>query len=220
MAYFPLFIDLSGKTALLVGGGPVAERKMETLLAFGANIRLVSPAVTPGIRERVLSGAATLFARPYRPNDLDGAVLAVTATDDPAVNEQVYRDAVCRKIPVNSADDRAHCTFFFPAIVKRGDVVAGISTGGDAPALAGRIRKRVNTLLPENLDAAAKALGRIRKTVLLEIPDPARRAAILRALTDTALRAAEKEPSWHEDAFCRHLKAAYETMRRGLFPSS
>ena len=121
---FPLFVDLSGKKAVVVGGGTVGLRRAAILRDFGAAVTVISPA--PG---EPLEGISHL-ARNYRAGDLAGAFLAVAATDDRAVNRAVWEEARTRSVPVNVCDCPGECDFFFPAICRSGDLVAGVTGGG------------------------------------------------------------------------------------------
>ena len=130
MAYFPLFVELAGRRVLVVGGGRVALRKVEKLLPYEPEVVVVAPEIRPELEN--LQGV-TLVRRSFFPDLLSGAALVIAAAGDTGVNHEV--SALCREqgIPVNVVDDPAACTFFFPALVKRGPLSVGISTGGAAP---------------------------------------------------------------------------------------
>ena len=150
---FPLMIDLAGKTVLVVAGGAVAARKIRTLVSFGARVRVVSPALSPDVpREQVEH-----TAREWREEDLDGALLAVAATDRREVNAAVARACRERKILCNVADRPAECGFFFPAVAQAGAVTVGITSGGESPSLVRRVRRALQLILPEIVERAVKA---------------------------------------------------------------
>lgn len=130
---FPLFVDLSGKQAVLVGGGAVSARRAEVLLRFGAEVTVIAPELHAPFPDGV-----THLSRPYAPGDLEGAFLAVAATDDRAVNRAVGEEARGKGIPVSVADCPEECTFFFPAICEGGALVAGVisKNGADHRATA------------------------------------------------------------------------------------
>lgn len=185
--YYPAFLDLKGKLALVVGGGPVGLRKAESLLACGARVRVVSPGVIPS-----LSGgdaALELNVRPYRSADLDGVVLAFAATDDPAVNAQVARDARARGILVNVADAPALCDFIIPALVNRGGLQIAISTGGASPALARHLRRELEQVVAPEYAELVALLESLRERILVEITDPGRRRAVFAELVHSDLLA-------------------------------
>ena len=185
--YYPTFLDLRGKLALVVGGGPVALRKAESLLACGARVRVVSPGVIPSLSGR--DAALELSVRPYGRADLDGVVLAFAATDDPAVNAQVARDARARGILVNVADAPALCDFIVPALVNRGGLQIAISTGGASPALARHLRRELEQVVAPEYAELVALLESLRERILVEITDPGRRRAVFAELVQSDLLA-------------------------------
>lgn len=181
MAYFPLFIDLDHADVLIVGGGSTAHRKMETLLAFGAEVTVVSPKFTGDF-----AAAETVKAEFY-PELLEHTsyALVIAATDSKQVNGEVCRAAKERNIPVNSVDDPENCTFYFPAVIKDGDVVVGISSGGKSPLVVQYVKQLISRVFPPNIGAVNEEMGRERRRIRKEIPgktaqDQKRRAALLR----------------------------------------
>jgi siroheme synthase-like protein len=168
MPYFPLFVDLTGRLCILVGGGPVAARKAESLLDYGPELKVLAP--EPSLEILALSHKhrgerrITLLERPYGgPSDIAGAGLVLAATDNRALNAQVAEDARAAGIPVNVADDPALCTFFFPALVRRGGMVAGISSSGACPRLTARLRERLEKDWPANLGDSLESLREERR---------------------------------------------------------
>ena len=138
---FPLFIDLNGRKAVVVGGGAIACRRAGVLRTFGAQVTLIAPEWKEHIE------GVSWLQRPYQSDDLEGAVLAVAATDDRAVNRLVGEDARALGIPVSVADAPGECTFFFPAICEGGELIAGmVSRNGDHRAVAGAARAVRRTL--------------------------------------------------------------------------
>lgn len=140
---YPAILLLQGKRAVVVGGGAVGERKVRTLLDAGARVTVVTTEATPGVRALASDGRVSLVERAYARGDLFEAAVVVAATDDAAVNQAIYEEASERGTPVNVVDDTGRCTFIAPSIVRRGDLVIAISTGGVNPALAVRIRERL-----------------------------------------------------------------------------
>jgi siroheme synthase-like protein len=166
MSHFPLFVDLRDFPCLVAGGGAVAARKIQTLLEFGARVTALDPRPLEALESlsRVGDSRLVLVRRPYAgPEDLEGVKLVIAATNDRAVNRRVSRDAQARGIPVNAADDPEACTFFFPAIVRRGDLVAGISTSGLCPRFCARLRERLEKQWPPGWAEALKTLGAERR---------------------------------------------------------
>lgn len=180
MAYFPLYIDLEQKECIVIGGGRIAEGKVRQLRAFGAAVCVISPEVTETLRKMAERGEIRWLCESFPIGEewekmLAGCTLVVAATNRNDVNREV--SASCRQagVPVNVVDVKELCTFFFPAIVRREDVVVGISTGGQSPALAARIRRELETAIPESYGRAAELLGACREEILARVPDAAER---------------------------------------------
>jgi precorrin-2 dehydrogenase/sirohydrochlorin ferrochelatase len=142
-ARFPILVDVDGRMVVVVGGGHVAERRARELLAAGGVVRVVSPEVGTGLAELAAKGELTVEPRPYRQGDLEGAALAVAATDDPAVNRRVAADGRDAGVLVNRADAPEAGGFSVPAVLRRGDLTVAVATAGRAPGLAGAVRRRL-----------------------------------------------------------------------------
>ncbi|MGH2794864.1 MAG: precorrin-2 dehydrogenase/sirohydrochlorin ferrochelatase family protein [Actinomycetota bacterium] len=162
---YPAILLLDGRLAVVIGGGQVAERKVRTLRDAGAKVRLVSDSLTPRLRDLAESGEIELVERRYTRGDLAGAVVAVAATDDEEVNRGVYAEATESGIPVNVVDNTALCTFIAPSIIRQGELVVAISTGGAAPALAVRIRERLEREFGEEYARFLDLTAELRDTV-------------------------------------------------------
>lgn len=181
MAYFPFFVDLSGKVGLIVGGGIVALRKIEKLMPFGPILTVAAPKFLPEVE--TCSGLI-LLQQPFAAELLDGKAFVIAATDDAAVNREIA--ALCRErnIPVNVVDDPDACTFLFPALVKQGDLTVGISTGGASPSAAVWVKEQVEEFLPERMDEILAYLGELRR----RIKDlPAERMRLFKAAFDVCM---------------------------------
>lgn len=148
-AYYPVFLDLTNRPCLVVGGGPVAEGKVEGLLAAGARVTVVSPAVTARLQAWAADGRLRHLSREYRAPDLEGHQVAFVATDDPGVSGAVADEGRARGIWVNAADEPARCDFILPSIIRRGRLVVAVSTGGASPAAARAIREELEAYLTE-----------------------------------------------------------------------
>ncbi len=180
---YPIFIKLAGRPCVVVGGGEVALRKVEGLLAAGARVTAVSPDLHPGLDALHRDEKIAWVARRYLPGDLAGAALAIAAVDDRRVSAAVFAEAEERRIFLNAVDYDPHCSFHVPAVAAGGHLKIAISTGGKCPALASRIRQEIESSIDERLDRALAVLGDLRTRVLALFPDdPARRKAILVAL--------------------------------------
>ena len=127
---------VAGRRCVVVGAGRIAARKIESLLAAGAEVQVVAPEVGTEVRAWADAGRVALAERPFADADVDGAWLVVTATDVPEVNRAVFEAGEARRIFVNSADDPANCSFTLMSVVRRGDIVVSIGTNGRSPALA------------------------------------------------------------------------------------
>ncbi len=200
-AYYPLMVNLAGRPCVVVGGGEVAERKVETLLEFGAIVTVVSSTLTPALTAALHQGRIAHIARPYRPGDLTGAFLAIAATDEPRTNRAVHREGKERAVWVNVVDDPEECDFIAPSLVTRGDLVIAISTWGSSPALAKKIRESLEEMFGEEYAELLALLNALRERVRREIPDPEGRKAffeeILRSDILTLLKGGNREEVTH-----------------------
>jgi uroporphyrin-III C-methyltransferase len=184
MSLFPAFIKLAGRRCLLAGAGRVALEKVGSLLAAEALVRVVAPGVCAEIADLASAGRIEVAEREFAPSDLDGAFLVIAATDDPAVNAAVYEAAVERNILCNSVDDPPHCDFYFGSVVARGDLQIAISTAGESPALAQRLRKEIDAQLAEDLGPWLAEIGRLRREVLAEVAPGEERKLLLHRLAE------------------------------------
>ncbi|HET7093836.1 MAG TPA: bifunctional precorrin-2 dehydrogenase/sirohydrochlorin ferrochelatase, partial [Thermomicrobiales bacterium] len=169
---YPIALDLSGKRCLVVGGGVIADGKLDALLAAGARIVLVSPEVLPRIAAFAADGQIDWRPRPYEAADLDGAFLVIAATDDRAINAGVAAEARARGILVNAVDDIPNCDFFAVAIVRRGDLQLSISTNGRSPAFARWLRERLDREIPAEYGDLLAVLGDVRERLKASGPIP------------------------------------------------
>jgi precorrin-2 dehydrogenase / sirohydrochlorin ferrochelatase len=166
MSLFPIFLILTGRPCIVIGAGHLAESKIESLRAANASVTVIAPAANTQITELAASGEITLHLRDYAPGDLTGNFLAVAATNVPAVNRAVFAEAESSSILVNAVDDPPFCDFYFPSVVRRGDLQIAISTAGASPALAQRLRKEINAILPLDTGDWLAELGNLRREVL------------------------------------------------------
>jgi len=179
---FPMFLKLAGRKCLLVGGGPVAEGKVEGLLSCQAAVVLVAPEVTEKIARWHDQGRLTWHARQFQPSDLEGAFLVIAATGVDAVNEQVFREAEARGILCNAVDEPERCHFYYPAIVRRGPLQIAISTGGLSPALASRLRAELEAQFGPEYERWLQKLGAMRRALFARRIDPRGRTRVLQLL--------------------------------------
>lgn len=163
MAYYPVFLEMMGRRSVVVGGGPVAERKVEGLLAVGASVTVLSPALTPRLEEWAKEGRVRHVGRQYGPGDLAGSELAFVATDDPEVNAVVAKEGRERSVWVNAADDPAHSDFILPSILRRGELVVAVATGGTSPALSRAIREELEAYFSEDYAVLSEVVAEVRR---------------------------------------------------------
>jgi len=170
MSLLPIFLNLEGRQCLLVGAGTVALEKIGSLLKTGLRLRVVAPEARAEVRELAAVGELEWVEREFEPADLDGNFIVIAATDLPEVNAAVYREAVARGIPCNRVDDIPNCDFFFGSVVSRGDLQIAISTAGESPAVAQRLRREIDEQLPQDLGPWLAKLGELRREVLAAHP--------------------------------------------------
>ncbi len=171
MSLFPMFVKLDGRRCLVIGAGSVGEAKIESLLATAATVRVVAPKATPKVREWAREGRIEWQAREYVPADLAGAFLVIAATSSRALHDEIYAEAKSRGVLCNTVDEPERCDFYFPAVVRRGDLQIAISTGGLSPALAQRLRKELEEQFGPEWEAWVAQLGRTREE-LMSLPMP------------------------------------------------
>jgi siroheme synthase-like protein len=183
--YYPIYLNLQSRRCVVVGGGAVAEGKVRGLLAAGAEVSVVAPELSPELQRLAREGRVTHLERGYLPGDLAGAFLAISATDDRAVNEQVWREATERDVLVNVVDDAPHCNFIAPAILRQGDLAIAISTGGKAPVLAVRLREQFEKLVGPEHARFLELAGALREPVAARWPSFDTRRALWYQLVDS-----------------------------------
>ena len=197
MRMLPIFLKLAGRRCLLVGAGNVALEKIGSLLATGLSLTVVAPQARPEIRQLAVEGKIDWIERGFDISDLDGNFLVVTATDSPGVNAAVYQGCVERNIICNSVDDIPNCDFYFGSVVSRGDLQIAISTAGESPAVAQRLRREIDEQLPRDLGPWLETLGELRREVLETHPRSEARKALLHQLAHRHVCESDTCPSRH-----------------------
>ena len=182
MTLLPIFLKLDGRPGLLVGAGTVALDKIGSLLKTGIRLRVIAPRAHDEIRRLAAQGKLEWIERSFEPSDLDGNFVVVAATDNPEVNAAVYQGALERGILGNSVDDIPNCDFFFGSVVSRGDLQIAISTAGESPAFAQRLRREIDEHLPADLGPWLAELGDLRREVLATHPRSEERKLLLHEL--------------------------------------
>jgi len=183
VTFFPMMVKLEGRKCVVVGAGAVAEEKIAGLLPHLPRITVVSPEATEKIQEQSRAGTLAWKQRRFVAKDVSGALLAIAATDSPAVNAAVFRACTARGVLCNSVDDPPNCDFFYPAVVRRGALQIAISTNGRSPALASRLRRELEEQFGPEWADWIEHIGDMRSQILSEPMPPAQR---LERLLDAA----------------------------------
>jgi precorrin-2 dehydrogenase/sirohydrochlorin ferrochelatase len=170
MEMFPIFFKLDGRRCLVVGAGTIAAPKIESLLRAGGSVTVVAPDALPEVKAKVASSQLEWHPREFAPADLDGMFLVIAGTNHQAINHQVAEAARAKNVLCNSVDDPPDCDFFYPSVVRRGDLQIAISTAGKSPALAQRLRREIDALLPEDTGQWLDQLGDTRLKMLEVFP--------------------------------------------------
>jgi precorrin-2 dehydrogenase len=179
---FPMFVKLAGKKVLVVGAGKVGEPKIAGLLETGARIHVVSLEASAAVRDWAREGKVELELRPFHSDDLDGVFLAVVASSSRTLNERVYDDAQRRGVLCNVVDVPDLCDFFYPSVVRRGDLQIAVSTAGNSPSLAQKIRQQLEKQFGPGYGTWVRELGETRKLILASDLDKERKLDLLHSL--------------------------------------
>lgn len=185
MAYYPVNLDLNNRKCVVVGGGTVAERKIETLLEFGALIVVVAPELTPKLCGLTASGVIEHIPELYASETLEHAFLVIAATDNRSVNTAVSSDAQRRGIPVNVVDDPELCTFIVPSVIRHGDMVISISTSGNSPSMSRHIREKLEPQFGPEYGDLADLLGELRGEIKARFTTMADRNAAYKRILES-----------------------------------
>lgn len=189
MRYYPINLDVQGRSCLVVGGGAVGTRKVGTLLACGARVTVVSLEVTPALSDLAAEGRILLERRAYQAADVEGRFLVIGATNDETLNRRVHADAEGCGCLCNIADRPALCNFILPAIVQQGDLTVAISTSGKSPAFAKHVRLQIESLFGPEYGVFLTLMGAIRTRLLAEDHAPEAHKPIFERLIQSDLPA-------------------------------
>jgi len=187
MRYYPVNLDVQNRDCLVVGGGSVGERKVNTLLECGARLTVVATIATERLQALALEGRIDLMTRDYEPSDLKGKFLVIGATDSEKVNEKIGKDAAKRELLCNIADRPAACSFVLPAIVRQGDLLIAISTSNKSPAVARRIRQTLEKEFGPEYAVLLNLMGAVREKLLVDAKSPEARKRMFERLLDEGL---------------------------------
>ncbi len=182
MRYYPIYLDLKGRSVTVVGGGKVAERKVRTLISSQADVTVISPNLTPRLKRLLAHEEFRYIKRRYRNGDLAGSMMVLVATDDRAANERIASNIKDGNILINIADIPDKCNFILPSIVERGDLIISISTSGKSPAFAKQTRLELERIFGKEYEIFIKILGMVRKRLLDAVRSEKKRRSIFKAL--------------------------------------
>lgn len=205
MDYYPVYIDIRNKLVTVIGGGGVALRKVQDLLSAGAVVRVIAPEFHDGFTGLISSHGERIEAlrRPYMRGDLNGSRLVFSATNDSAVNREVFREAEEAGIFINAVDDPPNCTFIIPSSFSRGDLSVCVSTGGASPAMSAKIRRLLEGSVPDDIETILEAMKAARALLKEDASFSAmsspERGALLKRITgsDELLSALKKNYTDH-----------------------
>ena len=183
--YYPVYIQLREQPCVVIGGGKIAEGKVQGLLAASAKVTIVSPELTSHLHELVEQNQITYIARAYQSGDLTGAFMVICATDQVKINHKVWQEASANRQLVNVVDDTPRCNFIAPAILRKGDLTLAISTAGTAPALAVRLKERLQEQLGTEYERFLELSGQLREPLARHVPDFETRKALWYELVDS-----------------------------------
>jgi precorrin-2 dehydrogenase/sirohydrochlorin ferrochelatase len=207
---FPIFLKLAARPCVVVGAGNIAESKIESLLSAEACVTVIAPEALPRVREWAEAGELRWEPRQWREGDTEGAFLVVAATATNAVNRAVFAEASAAGILCNAVDDPPFCDFYFPSVVRRGELQIAISTAGESPALAQRLRKEINAQLPLDTGEWLMELGRLRREVTAVEPVGEERKLLLHELASREVCGFDGCPS--------RMRARQHARELGLVP--
>ena len=200
MAYYPVYLDLQDRLAVVVGGSALAEEKARGLLGAGARVTVIAEEVTAGLAELAVGGAVMHRVRAFVSGDLTGAAIAIVTENDPGVRDAVFADAAAGNVLLNTVDDLPRCNWIAPSIVRRGHLTIAISTAGKAPVLAVRLRQQLEKQIGEEHGRFLEMASAVRAPLALRHPDFEERRARWYRLIDSdvleLLRRGEEEAAY------------------------
>lgn len=185
--YYPVYIQLREQPCVVIGGGKIAEGKVEGLLAAQAHVTVISPNLTPRLYELEEEKQITYISRTYQPGDLTDAFMVICATDQAEINHQVWQEATANRQLVNVVDDTPRCNFIAPSILRKGDLTIAISTSGNAPALAVRLKEHLQQELGPEYERFLELAGELRAPLARHVPDFETRKALWYELVDSEI---------------------------------
>jgi precorrin-2 dehydrogenase / sirohydrochlorin ferrochelatase len=186
--HYPLFLDISGKSCIVTGGGKIAERKVVMLLKFNAEVKVISPKINRALSKLLELGKIKVIEREYKDGDLNEASLVFAATNKKEINERIKNEAALKGILVNVVDDPVLCDFIVPSIVKKGPIVIAISTSGVLPSLSKKLRKEISEHISKDYVKYVQIVGNFRKLLIETVKDKKKRAEIMAEINMTDMK--------------------------------
>lgn len=171
MAYFPFMMEAEGKRCIIAGGGKIACRKAETMLSFGAGVTLIAPELSEELESLAIREKIPVHKRKFFNEDAEGADFVIAASDDEAANSQISKICREKKIPVNVVDVKEECSFIFPAVIRRKNVIVTVSTGGESPALCAYLKNKLEKEIPDYYGDMAKMLSGLRDYIKSQVKE-------------------------------------------------
>lgn len=193
MAYFPMFVDMTERECLIVGGGNVAYRKVMVMLDFGAKVTVVAEDICEELRKLTIDDTAnkenriTFIKRKFNQKDCDGMEMVIAATDDNALNHEIAEYCKAKGIMVNAVDQKADCSFIFPSYIKEKNLVAAFSSGGNSPVLTQYLKGKEKEILTPFLGELNEYMGQIREKVIAEYHTEAERKRVFKEILCAAI---------------------------------
>ena len=193
---YPVNLDIGGKLCLVVGGGPVAARKVRGLLAAGARVRVISPVLHARLEALLAQEGIEWQRKPFAAEDVEGAFLVFAATDQPEVQAAVLAAARSLNLLVNMADNPADCDFQVPAVLRRGDLSISIATNGTTPAVAALVRRQLETMIGEEYGVLTTLVGALREEILQMAPADAEKKILFQKILPDDIVLWLRERQW------------------------
>ena len=200
MPYYPILVNLEREKVIVVGGGIVAQRKIDTLLQYGAVIQIISQTLNPALNRYVEEGTIQFLGREFKEDVLDGAFMVIAATDDPDLNRQVSDHAKEKGLLINAVDQPSDCNFIVPSILRRGDLIIAVSTSGNSPALAKKVREKLEEHFGGEYALLLQLMGWLRKEILSKGFSQSENRRIFHELVDSPILEAIGREGWDEVA--------------------
>jgi precorrin-2 dehydrogenase/sirohydrochlorin ferrochelatase len=186
-SYYPVYLQLHEQPCIVIGGGKIAEGKVDGLLAGDATVKIISPELTPHLQDLVAQNKIEYVAREYQHGDLSGAFMVICATDKAEINRQVWEEGSANRQLVNVVDDTPRCNFIAPSILRKGDLTIAISTAGRAPAIAVRLKERLDREIGPEYERFLELAAHLRAPLAKHIPDFETRKALWYELVDSGI---------------------------------